>query len=89
MMVSRLHAMSGQFAKPRRDVLIVDGEQTTITHAAEILGRVKTKTTDSAHGSGHLASPLGVNCLGSIFNDWNSPPIGNVQYLVHRRTLPE
>src|SRR5438067_4702454 len=72
MMIARLHSVLATGSHARRQIFVVTNNRACVTGRAEVLGRIKTETTDVADcASRSRAVSLrisGTNCLGRILH---------------------
>src|SRR5262245_27784276 len=90
MLITRFHSVLSANTHPLRELLIATNHQAGIAGGAEILRRIKTETTDIAHGSGLggsvLKREIGADRLGCVFDQNQIMLVSDREHFAHITT---
>src|SRR5215213_95837 len=80
-------AVRAQSPQTRVNVVVIGGKNPTITRATEVLGRIKTETSDHAHRARAASFVSRANRLSRILDHRNPMTPPELKQRIHRRTL--
>ena len=69
--VFRLGSMNAQHFNALGEFVILNEHHAAVACAAQIFGREEGQAPERTHGPGEPSVPLGTDCLGGVFDDWN------------------